>query len=94
MLTVLVCALTLVLAWLALVALAIRQEYLLVLQLPRVTMFFERRGEERYALVSPVLIPLVTLRFAGYLLSLTPAAARQVLSRAGQHLPYPVSSKA
>lgn len=91
----LVCALSLVLAGLALAGLALRYEHLVVLYLPRVALFFlERREGERYVLVSPLWVPVAVMRFAAHAVTLAPSAARRAASRVGIRVALPASGKA
>ena len=92
--TVLMFALSIVLLSCAVVALALRQEYLVVLSWSRVgTIFLERDDNARYHRISRWELPLAVLRFAGVSLSVAIGAGRRAAARVGDHLPSLVSSK-
>lgn len=95
MVTVLMFALSIALLSVAFVALALHQEYLVVLHWRRVAVVFLVRGEKaRYHQVTPWQLPMVVARFAASTLAQVLGAGRRIAVRIGNHLPHPVSSKA
>lgn len=91
----LVCALSLLLAALALGALAVRNESLLVMRWPKVGFLcFEWQEGRRYRLIPAVAVPLAVGRFAVRMACQAPAAALRAAYRLGSRIPYPISGKA
>lgn len=91
----LVCALSLLLAALALGVLALRYESLLVMRWPKVGFLcFEWQEGGRYRLIPAAAVPLAVGRFAVRAVWQAPAAALRAAYRLGSRIPYLASGKA